>query len=391
MKVLLLGGTGGFGAQAAAYLAGDNLITEVALASRRIEVAQQAAVRIGDKATAVCVDIKDVARLSSVASDYDIIVNAAGPTSDVQLPAIQGAIEAGVHYCDVAAIGKYAERAFQLDSQARAKGVTAVIATGWVAMNNLMAVHASRMLEDTAEISVSWLFDYTPGNYFSPVQSLARTRERGRVETSWDLIETAGEPVMTYRKGSWIRLDPLKNPVEVVHPSGSMITGYLTDSPSTFSLPYYLPGVKTVTCLLGMVPPQLMELFIQKSQRIARGETDWSGAALDFFETAVADKGRWLVAPASYPTGWWMWAVAEGQKEGRKARYLCWPSMILDWTNIPLIIVALRILRGEVSRRGVLPTEACFELSSFLDEVTTYVPEEHLGKPLLNERFDWLE
>ena len=83
MKVLLLGGTGGSGAQAPAYLAGDNLITEVALASRRIEVARQAAVRIGDKATAVCVDIKDVARLSSVASDYDIIVNAAGPTSDV--------------------------------------------------------------------------------------------------------------------------------------------------------------------------------------------------------------------------------------------------------------------------------------------------------------------
>jgi hypothetical protein len=65
--------------------------------------------------------------------------------------------------------------------------------------------------------------------------------------------------------------------------------------------------------------------------------------------------------------------------------------MILDWTNVPLIIVALRILRSEVSRHGVLPAEACFELGSFLDEVTRYVPEEHLGKPLLNERFDWLE
>jgi len=391
MKVLLLGGTGVFGKRAAAYLADDNLITEVALASRRIEAAQQAAIKIGEKARAVCVDIKDTVRLSSIASDFDIVVNAAGPTSEVQVPAIQAAIEAGVHYCDLAAIGKYAESALELDSRARARDVTAVIATGWVAMNSLMAVHASRMLDKTEKISTCWLFDYTPGNYYSPVQNLARTRELGRVETSWDLIETAGNPLVTYREGSWIRLDPLKNPVEVIHPSGANITGYLADSPSTFTLPYHLPGVETVTCLLGMIPPQLMELFIQKSQRVARGETDWSGAALDFFETAVANKDYWLVAPASYPKGWWMWAVAEGQKKGRKARYLCWPSMILDWTVVSLVIVALRILRGGIFQRGVFPTEACFELGSFLDGASKYLREEHQGKPLLNERFDWLE
>jgi hypothetical protein len=134
-----------------------------------------------------------------------------------------------------------------------------------------------------------------------------------------------------------------------------------------------------------------MELFIQKSQRVARGETDWGGAALDFFETAVAEKDDWLVTPFGYPKGWWMWAVAEGQKEGRKARYLCWPSMILDWTSIPLIIVALRILRGEVPQHGVLPTEACFELGAFLQEASKYLLKEHQGKALLNERFDWLE
>ena len=391
MKALLLGGTGLFGKQTAALLARENLITEIGLASRNLEKAQQAAEELGDKTCAVCVDIKDQPRLASTATGYDIIVNAAGPTSEVQVPAVRAAIKAGVHYCDLAAIGKYAERALKLDSQARARGVTAIIASGWVAMNNLMAVHASNQMDRTDQIAVCWLFDYTPGNYFSPYQSLARARELGRVETSWDLIETAGEPIVTYRTGSWMRLDPLENPVEVIHPSGSTITGYLTDSPSIFTLPYYLPGVQTVTCLLGMIPPQLMELFIKKSQRIVRGETDWSGAAMDFFETAVEDEEQWLISPAGNPSGWWMWAVAEGQKEGRKARYLCWPSMILDWTTVPLIITALRILRGEVSRYGVLPAEACFELITFLDEASKYMSEEHQGEPLLNERFDWLE
>ena len=391
MKVLLLGGTGNFGKRTAAYLARNNRIEEVALASRRIEAAQQAATEIGDKGRGVGVDIKDHARLSSIASDFDIIVNAAGPTSEVQVPAIEAAIEAGVHYCDLAAIGKYAESALKLDSQARARGVTAIIATGWVAITNLMAVYASHKLDDTVQISVCWLFDYTPGHYYSPIQSLARTKELGRVETSWDPIETAGKPVMTYREGSWMHLDPLKNPVDIIHPSGTKITSYLTDSPSAFTLPYSLAGVKTITCLLGMIPPQLMELFIQKSQQIARCETDWRGAALDFFETAVKDNDHWLTPPASYPKGWWMWAVAEGRKEGRKARYLCWPSMVLDWTTVPLTIAALRILRGEVSKHGVLPCEACFELGSFLGEASQYLSKDHLAKPLLNERFEWLE
>lgn len=391
MKVLLLGGTGSFGKQTAGLLAHKKLVTEIGLASRNFEHAQQATDELGDKAHAVCIDIKNLPRLSSIATGYDIIVNAAGPTSEVQVPAVQAAIEAGVHYTDLGVIGRYAESALQLDSQACTRGVTAIICSGWVAVNSLMAVHASNQLDTTEQLSVCWLFDYTPGGYFSPDQSLTRARETGKVETSWDLIDTAGYPVLTYRAGIWTRLDPLETPVEVIHPSGSTVTTYLTDSPSIYTLPSYLPGVQTVSCQLGMVPPQLMELFIQKSQRVARGETDWIGAATDFFETAVADKKRWLISPDGYPEGWWMWAVAEGQKDGRKARYLCWPAMIINWTAVPLIITTLRILRGEISQYGVLPTEACFELGSFLDEASMYIPEENRGKPLLNERFDWLE
>ncbi|MFZ2098114.1 MAG: hypothetical protein WAV05_15885 [Anaerolineales bacterium] len=143
-----------------------------------------------------------------------------------------------------------------------------------------------------------------------------------------------------------MHLDPLENPVEVIYPSGSKIIAYHIDSPSILTLPSSLPGVKSVSCLLGWIPPQLAELFIQKSKKIANGETDWIGATLDYFETAVEEKEHWLVSPPGYPKGWGMWAVAEGQKEGRNARYLYWPSFILNWTTVPLIITALRILRG---------------------------------------------
>ena len=391
MKVLLLGGTGLVGKSVAALLAGEALICEIGLASRNLAAATQAAIEIGDKAHAVCVDIQEPSRLSSIAAAYDIIVNAAGPTSVVQVPALKAAVEAGVHYCDLGVIGKSARSALQLDALAQAREVTAIISSGWFAVLNLMAVYAAEQLDNTVKVSACMLFDYTPGSFFAPAQSLARARARGRVETSWDILETAGEPVQTYCQGNWICRDPLEHPIDVPHPSGKTITAYLTDSPGILTLPGHLPGVQTVTCLLGMIPPQLMALLIQKGKRVTNGEIGWEAAAIDYFETAVADKQRWLTVPPGYPSGWWMWVTASGTKEGRKAQVMCWPSMFVNWTAVPLVIGALRILRGEVPLHGVLQSEACFGLRSFLDEAQKYVRPEHLGQPLLNERFRWLD
>jgi saccharopine dehydrogenase-like NADP-dependent oxidoreductase len=392
MKVLLLGGTGVFGKSAAALLAREEQITEIALASRHLEAAQRAALEIGDKARAVCVNIKDLARLSSIAGDYHIIVNAAGPTAAVQVPAIQAAIEAGVHYCDLGVGGRSAEKALQLDVQAQSRGVTAIIGTGWLAVTSLMAVHAAHQPDETEEVAVCLSFDISPGSYFSPEQSLARARELGHVEPSWeDPLENARGPVLTYCAGHWIRVEPDENPIEIVHPSGYRIIAYPVDSLDSVTLPPSLPGVKTVSSLFSFIPPQLNELYLRQGRRIATGETNPAGATLAFLEETVADKERWLSNPPGYPSGYMMWVVAKGRKDGRRARYMCWPEFILDWTDVPLVIVALRILRGEVSMHGVLPPQACFELASFLEEASWYVSEEQRGKPLLNERFEWLE
>jgi hypothetical protein len=389
MKVLLLGGTGLFGKGAATLLARESIITEIGLASRRLESAQEVADIIGAKAHGVSVDFKDVSKLSSIAANYDIIINTAGPTSEVQVPALQAAIEAGVHYCDLGVTGESARRALVLNSQARASGVTAIISTGWFAIMSLMAVHATHQLDTTDELTVCMIADYSPGSYFSPEQSLARARKLGLVETSWDAMETAGRAVLTYQSDHWIQLEPCEHPIEVFHPSGCMITAYLADSTIAVILPASLPGVKTVSTLFSLIPPPLNELWFQQGKRIAIGETDLKGAAMAFFETALSDKERWLSSPSGYPSGWLMWVNSIGYKNGCKAHYTCWPAMILDWTNIPLLIIALRILRGEVPKHGVLLSEECFELDSFLQEAAKYVSEEHYGEPLLNERLDW--
>jgi hypothetical protein len=389
MKVLFLGSTGLFGKISSELLAKEELITDIGCASRRAEAAQQAAEALGSKGHGVCVDITDIPELTTVASDYDIIINAAGPTSEVQLPALQAAIAAGIHYCDLGVSGKTAQRAMQLDAVARDQDVTAVISTGWFAVAGLLGVHAWQYLQQTENVSVGFQLDQSAGTPRYSEPCLAQYCASGRVDTCWDLLEIAAGPVPLYDKGHWIDVDPQYRPLHIFHPSGREITAYPVDLPYTHTLPRCLPRAKSITTLFSLNPPALSTLFVEKAQRIARGETDWAGATMDYLETAVRHKEHYyLTVPEGHPPGAWIWATASGVKDGRTVRYTCWPSMFVDWTSVPLIIIALRILRGDVSMHGVFTAEACFTLSSFLAEVAKYVPEEHRGEPLLNERID---
>jgi hypothetical protein len=391
MKVLLLGSTGRVGQFTSELLVKEKLITKIGCASRHMDAARKAAEALGTKGHAVCIDITDITGLTAVATDYDIMLNTAGPTSEVQLPALQAAIAAGIHYCDLGVTGKTTLRAKQLDTAARDHSITAVIDTGWFTTATLLAIYAGQQFLQAEEISVGFQFDYSPGNYFSPEQYLLRYRTSGRMETSWDLIECATEPVPLYRNGSWLDVNPLEQTVRIYHPAGCEIDAYPVDVPFTRTLPGSLPGVKTVYTLLNFNPPALTTLFVEKAQRIARGETDWVGATIDYLETAVQDKDHYLTVPAGHPAGYWMWATAIGVKDGSKVRYTCWPSMFLNWTSVPLVITALRILQGDIQNKGVYTSDAGMTLESFLAETVRYVPEEHRGKPLLHERIDILE
>lgn len=391
MKVLLLGGTGILGKDAAELLAREKLVTEIAIASRRLEAAQRVASEIGDKARAVSVDIKDQPRLVSIAGDYDIVVNAAGPTFEVQVPALRAAIEAGSHYCDIGVDGNTTERALELDAQARARAVTAVIGIGLdPGLSNLLALHATHQLDKTEELYVCMLDHVATMGMFSPEETLARARESGHVDTSWqDILEIARGPVLTYREGRWVRVEPIENPVEVDLPSGRRVTAYPVGTSEPVTLPRHLSSVKNVSTLFSFFPPQLNELYFQQGQRIAKGETDPAGATLSFLEAIMADKDRWLSGPPGFPSGWTMWVTATGWKDGRRAQYVCWPDALPMSTNAPLVACVLQILSDQVDRHGVLPPEACFEPQAFFADVVRLRPPEREG-PLLGESVQYL-
>jgi len=390
MRVLVLGGSGRIGSFTARRLAASDLVSEVAIAGRNRELLMRRASEIGDKARMLLVDILDERRLASVAADYDIVVNTAGPEWEVLLPALRGTIAAGTHYCDIGAVGRITERQLELDLAAKDRDVIAVLGIGFdPGLDNLLAIHASRTLDTVEDVQLRhhWL---SP-SYLS--EALDLFQKTGYVDIELQgVLKFAGEPVPVYRDGRWTEVNSLEEAVEVVLPGTGTVQAYPLGTSEAITLPRYMPGVRSVSTVLVVSPPQLHVLISREAARIQREALPPAEAAKSFLESVGAAPDRWLTMPEGVlpPSGWTMSVAATGLKEGRRARYTCRPDGLPASTSIPLMVATLRILRGEVLARGVLPPEACFEPMPFFEEAAQYAKAEDRGKPLLGEWLEWL-
>src|SRR5207247_10996368 len=126
-KVFAIGGTGRIGRASSKILAANEIVSQVAIAARDLRLAKEAAADLGSKGMAIEVDATDEARLASLARDYDLVVNTAGPDFRVALPVTRAAISAGVHCCDIAADGPSLDKVLVLDGQPEAAGVPVVL------------------------------------------------------------------------------------------------------------------------------------------------------------------------------------------------------------------------------------------------------------------------
>jgi len=385
IRVLLLGGSGRVGEDVAQCLAQSEVVSEIGLAGRNESVLRRHASEVGDKAHSVVVDILDEHRLTSVARDYDVVVNAAGPEWEVVLPALRAAIDAGTHYCDVGADGRTAEKQLELSPLAVENDIVAIIGIGLdPGIDNLLAVHAGKQFDGVDEMMFCYQLALPDELLREAVDEL---RKSGRVDASWQVVMSLiSEPVQVYRDGSWILVDPLEHGVEVKSPRGVALTAYPCASPEQITLPLYIPNLRNVSCVCGISPPEISQLAYREAKRISRNGSSVKEATRSFLEAIGGNHEDWLKGNSP---GWNMWLVTTGLRDGRRGRYTCWPVGV-GYTSAPLAVAAFRVLRGEISVRGVVPPEACFEPKSFFEEVARYVQPEDRDKPFYGESMEWL-
>jgi len=267
MKVFMLGGYGAVGLPAAKLLVESDVVSEIALAGRNMEHAQQAAVEVGDKARAVQVDAADEKQLASLVAGYDVIVNSV--SNQVALPVLHAAVRAGAHYCDVGWGQDFIAQMMGIAAKAKDAGITALICNGISpCITNLMGVHAANQLDETEQIQGgrAWVFQgarsLTPQQWIeNPAEQLAVLHEfKDFLEWMLQVAkETQSRTVRAYQDGQWVDVDSLTSGLQAPLPQGGTVTAYPFGSydPLFDSLPQDLARAQPVEVWFTPFPSQL--------------------------------------------------------------------------------------------------------------------------------------
>jgi saccharopine dehydrogenase-like NADP-dependent oxidoreductase len=378
MKVFVLGGAGRHGRRSAYLLSSRPEVTELVIGARDLDSAHAVAGRLGPKASVCAVDARDESGLAAAITGSRLLVNASGPYFETLLPALRAAIAAGVHYCDFSEDGRTVEQAFDLDEAARRAGVIAVLGIGEApGITNLMALHAARQLDRAEDIAVGWTDDFEVV-YRSVQENLRSIRTSGHVDASLQATLNASTgQVRTFSGGRWMDEAALGRAVAVGLPTGQQFSAFPLGWAEPVTLPRSIPMLRSVTSLVNLLPPQMNELMRAEASFIAEGRLRPREASIDMLEWLNVEPARWLSRPQGMMVGS-LFAMARGIKDGQPAVCGVVPNWSYraapDWveglsTGAPCALAALRILRGEVHRRGVMGPEACFEPIPFFSEL----------------------
>lgn len=377
MKVIALGATGWFGQATAALLAASEEVSEIVIAGRNLELARDLAAQLGSKASVAQIDVFDDDGLDRLVRGARLLVNTSGPYFQTLLPVLMAAIRNKINYCDFSEDWQAMERALAFDAEAREAGITAIVGMGDApGLTNLMAYHAAHQLDEVEQIKVGWLSD-VEGMLGTAQQNVDLMRATGRVSGCLQaIIHALSSPIRNLQQGQWTTQRPFSQRTTINLPGAGDIEFNSFGSAEPNTLPRALPGVWSTTAWMCLLPFQLNDLLRLQAARITAGEINDRMAAADFFQRLVQNPEHWLKRPDNMPYGA-AFAICSGRKDGKPVRYGCIPAWgyrpeILNrdlGTAAPLAAAALRMLRGEITRRGVMSPEACIDPLPFFREI----------------------
>src|SRR5438876_7060343 len=125
-------------------------VERVGIAGRNAAKAKASAAR-DDRASAVPVDARDSAALIREFKRWDCVINSTW--YDLNVPIMEAAIEAGIHYCDLGGLYHQTLRQLKLDARAKDAGVTCVLGIGSTpGTMNVMAIHGASKLDKIEKV-----------------------------------------------------------------------------------------------------------------------------------------------------------------------------------------------------------------------------------------------
>jgi len=374
LKVLILGGYGAMAQSTVPDLLASPGVERVGIAGRNAAKAKAfAAAARDDRATAVPVDARDSAALIRELRRWDCVINSTW--YDLNVPTMEAAIEAGIHYCDLGGLYHQTLRQLKLDARAKDAGVTCVLGIGSTpGTMNVMAIHGASKLDKVHKVrlrsSGAVVAGGEPGKFVPPYA----------IRTIFDEF-SLDVPIL--RDGK-IRFVPALSGLErseFMSPVG-VVEGYYTIHSELATMPETIgKGVQEMDFIVAF-PPAFRETVatLVRLGLASREEIVVEGTKVrpyDVTSTAIDALPKPKEPELDVDI---QRCVLVGEKDGDSVtlRYeaVTWPHKkwkvgggVVD-TGVPPSIAAQWMANGSVKRKGVIPPEIAFDPLPYFKELS---------------------
>lgn len=356
-RVVVVGGYGAFGQRAVERLAraGD---VEVVVAGRSAEKARLAAAKLahadGPEVIGAVLDAArpDVEALKALGAS--VVINASGPFQAQDHALARAAIDAGAHYVDLADAREFVTGISVLDAAARAAGV--LVTSGASSVPALAAAIIDSQLGDFTRLDAIE-HAITPANGYDP-----------GIATTASILSGLGRPMRVLDKGAWTTVYGWLGLRRVAVPGLGARLMANCDVPDNDIFPSRYAGVKTVRFRAGlevavfqlslwMLAGAARAGLLPRPERLAR-LLMWLKGKLWFLG---GDTGGMIVR-----------LEGEGRDGGRLVRTISLIARDNQGPYVPVVaavLVARKLVRGEMAARGAMPCVGMITLAEFAAEV----------------------
>ena len=369
MKIIVLGGCGAMGSECTRDLARTSDFEEIVIADANLERAQALAQELGGgRVRAIKADAGDEDALTDTLHGFDVVANCT--IYHFGMIATRAAIKAGVNYLDLGGLFN-TPRQLELDSAAREAGVTVCLGCGATpGVTNLMARHAADQLDQVDEVHIA----------FASYRSIAPSP--GLLDTVLDEF-SPGSRRFFWQRGEFIEVPAFSGAKQVrfAAPVDEIETYYVPHSETHTIHRFIGKGVRVVD-VRGTWRREIMEALrlFATLELTSTKETQFNGQlipAKQFLRAHLLEHVAGFGGDGE--CAFLLNVQVEGQREGQRVQLefnTRHPSSA-EWgssgtarmTGIPASVAAQKLARGEVSRKGVMAPEACFDPPEFFADL----------------------
>ena len=367
-------GVGAMGSVAVKDLASSPHVRQVTIADLDERRVREFARKLGKKnVVARFADVDDPKGLVKLLRGHDAVINCTPYAKNV--PVMEAALEAGVHYLDLGGLYHETRRQLKLHADYKRAELLAVLGMGGSpGITNVMSRQAVEHLDRVEEIKIR-VASVLAGETVNPLAipySLATI-----------LDEFTKSPVV-FTKGKLQEIEPLSGQQMIIFPEpvGAVEAVYTLHSElATLPTSYKSKGIREVSFKVAFPAAFFERLRLLIDLGFAEASpVDVKGIPIvprDVLSQLTSQLSRDEKPPASYGV---LRVEASGKKKGQRTRYTLdlfrsprpeYPgvSPTAITTGLPPSIVAQMIVSGKMTVRGVLPPETCVEPELFFREL----------------------